>query len=88
VFCAKAFEAKLGREKKWFFVGGVSRGSREILQKNRVYPCVFFFAKKVQKNAFFVKKRRFFAIFRRIFAKNRQKNVFFHDFFFFIGGLC
>jgi hypothetical protein len=88
VFCIESLQSKLTREKKWFFVGECDAGSREVLQKNRVYPCVFFFAKKVQKNAFFVKKRRFFAIFRRIFAKNDQKIVIFAHFFFFIGGLC
>ena len=58
------------------------------MQKKGSYPRVFFFAKKCEKNAFFVKKRRFFAIFRRIFAKNDQKIVIFAHFFFFIGGLC
>jgi hypothetical protein len=88
VFCAKAFEAKLTREKKWFFVGECARGRAGILRKMGVYPLVFFFAKKCKKSAFFVKKGGFFAIFWSIFD---QKSSIFDDFFkkcVFIGGLC
>jgi hypothetical protein len=86
-FAPKAFEAKIGLDgipvvKKWV------AGTRGFLQKKGVYPHVFFFAKKVQKMRFFVKKRGFFAIFWSIFD---QKSSIFDDFFkkcVFIGGLC
>ena len=88
VFCIESLQSKLTREKKWFFVGGVWRGVARGFAKKQGVPLRVFFAKKCEKNAFFVKKRRFFAIFRRIFAKNDQKIVIFAHFFFFIGGLC